>query len=56
MKTTATLTGLKGKPVMGTFMTYVFNPKAPKGKIMEVDFKVKGKQIEYKYTELKKSH
>lgn len=55
MKTTVS-TALKGKPVMGTFMTYVFSTKAHKGKIMEVDFKVRGKQIEYKYTELKKSH
>lgn len=47
---------LKGKPVMGTFMTYVFNQGAHKGTIVEVDFKVRGKQIEYKYTELKKSH
>lgn len=53
---TAAQSAMKAKPVMGTFMTYVFNPKAPKGKIVEVDFKVKGKQIEYKYTELKKNH
>lgn len=53
---TAPQTALKGRPVMGTFMTYVYNAKAPKGKIVEVDFKVKGKQIEYRYTELKKSH
>ena len=44
---------MKGKPVMGTFMTYQLNANGQKGEIVEVDFKVKGKEIEYKYTKLK---
>jgi hypothetical protein len=44
---------LKAKPVIGTFMTYVYNAGKHRGELMEIDFKVKGKSIEYKYTRLK---
>lgn len=41
---------------MSTFMTYVFSPGAHRGAIVEVDFKVRGKHIEYQYKELRKQH
>ena len=34
-------------------MTYLFSLNGHRGEIVEVDFKVTGKQIEYKYTKLK---
>jgi len=45
---------LKGKPVIGTFMTYTHNAAKHTGELVEVDFKVKGKTIEYKYTKVTK--
>ena len=51
MKTT--IQSLKAKPVIGKFMTYMFNANGRRGEVVEVDFKVKGKEIEYKYTRLK---
>ncbi len=45
---------IKGRPVIGTFMTYIHNTGKHKGELVEVDFKVTGRKIEYKYTSLKK--
>ena len=44
---------IKGRPVIGQFLTYMFKSNGKRGEVVEVDFKVKGKQIEYKYTKLK---
>lgn len=44
----------KGRPVVGTFMTYIHNTGQHRGELVSVDFKVKGRKIEYTYTSLKK--
>ncbi len=54
MKNPSANNPLKGKPVVGTFMTYIHNSSKRGGQLVEVDFNVKGKDIQYIYTTLKK--
>ena len=41
------------KPMPGKFYTYKLNSGLNKGELVEVDFKVEGKEIRYTYTKLK---
>jgi hypothetical protein len=43
----------QARPVMHQFITYKVNTDAHRGEVVAVDFKVKGKIIEYVYTRLK---
>ena len=54
MKTPVANTPLKGKPVVGTFITYIHNSSKRRGQLVEVDFNVKGKDIQFIYTTVKK--
>lgn len=41
------------KPMLGKFYTYKLSNGLNKGELVEVDFKVEGKEIKYTYTRLK---
>jgi hypothetical protein len=49
MKTTSPLR----KPLIGKFYTYRVSSSLIKGELMEMDFKVEGKEIKCTYTKLK---